>query len=1118
MTPDPDAPPAAETGLTALPEKDLRAVEAAVAGVAGLLIGRALLGRAGGLAAGLAALGAGLLGKRPPPAAARPAPEAPSSNGHAPPPVAEGTMRVRLQTSPVPPVDAVAALAAAGSGIPLALAAAPAAEERILYPLEVSGPSAAPASPPSVPEEEHPAAPPPRPEVEPEIRQAVEAAMARLTELALAHDAAARAATAPVPPPGLTNGTAEAPPAESPEDAGAFAEMPALFEPLAPAAPQSAAAAAGAVSGLPVTALLERAENELGAVPAPGPALSPPDTSTPPPPQVAPASRTAPVPSLLEAFPVEFAELKAEEEPGPREEFLLIPEGAPPPLPPLEPVVAALEASIAPRELQEKEPEGLSFAAVSNEPGGAAAEPAPPAPAALDAPPAPEAEIAALKSAEAAPLPETVPDMVTDTAPLAAAAPPSAVLTAPVFASPVAEESLELTPARHAAVPVRPIPLKPPAALTDSPAVPGTAPVRPLPAADATESAAAAAPPWTQTAPAPEIPVAVVPATAAPAPQTPAAIPDTSAESPFCIWEKAAALQPPAAATAMPEPDEIWRQAAAEQPPAPSSATAAIFPPPVPAPSDTGAPPFPVISEPAPITAPVEPVPATSSLPPWLHQTPAAPASVPPWLQNTTTPPAKPEPKPFLPTIRLAVPQAPQSLTPRAPRPEETAAAPVALPGYRAEPLPPLPAPVAPIPAVPAAAVPAPAVSQPASTTPAAAELEELESLSDHAPIPAFSAATNSAAHPPEKIYVERREVRRLSDHRAARRPLLTPGRVGALAVLAGILLIFAFKPQLVRFWEERIQGRLPRPAPPVSGPVAPAPPADAPDVKIAPDKVDPAPAAGPAPAPPAASPGSPDAAEPPGPDTSDPQIPAPPDSGAPDSEPLPAPPPPPAPEDDPATPLPVDETGAAQLIGRLLYATSADQVLPNILNADKLKPALEEYFSSGRMVPVATHQAELERTEVIPGTSRKSWFFRVTTDSVATGFPVLVEETSDGLRADWEIVRQCRDGALRKFVADPAAPPAAFYTGLQRRHVFADMLPGQDHTKFLAFAISSPVLQEPAIYAFIPRSAPLAARAEAIYRFGGPPHAPVLELTHRDGLVEITAILRENWRVPEKR
>jgi len=1057
MTPDPDAPPEAAAPLPALPERELRVVEAAVAGVAGLLIGRALLGRAGGLATGLAALGAGLLGKRPPPAEPKAPPAEPQANGsgHAPP--SAPAMKVRLQTSPVPPVDAVAALAAAAACAPLALAAAPAGEEHILLPPDAAAEPSAAAAPDAWP------APEPVP-AGGFIQQAAQAAAARLAELALA----------PAAPPAAA--------AESAEDAGAFAEMPALFEPVSAPAAISAPAA-----GLPVSAFLEQAASELEL--ASFPDLTPPPATTdaaPAAPQTGPgpSARTAPVPSLLEDFPVEFTEWKEEEEPGLREEFLLIPEEAPRPLPPLEPVVAALGESLALTE-----PEAV---------------PAPPAAELPGLTPPPETAVAEVTAAVTAAVQEILEVLPVEAAlPGAATAPVAPDISraaAGVPEPPVLAEAVPVVapaPApRPATAPVRPIPLAPPALLTEPPppAFPGLA----------AETPRAATPPPPDALPETAA-VELLPAPVRPIPVTPPDAPEPGAapvpgESPFRIWQEPAAPEP------VPDPDEIWRQAAAElaalrPPPAPSPITASVFPVPVPAPV--------VPAQVLPPEATPAAAPQTALIPPWLSELPAKPSTgtAPPWMQNMTPVPVKAEPRPFLPTIRLAVPREPQPLAARMPHaaPESPSpAAPVTLPGYRAAPVP------SDSPAEPKPAAPPPVAEAP---PPAAAPVLPA------APPAAPDVPVLTATPPPEKIYVDRDPVRRAAAAPAPGKPLVTPARVGVLAVLAAILLIFAFAPQLQRFWDEKILGRTVKPAPRAAAPDKPAVPGEAADVRIVEDSNDPAPAvpgsaSSPAPAPP---PPAPEPAPSPEPEPAPPpEEPGTVTTGPTDTEPLPVPPPPA--EDKPEAPLSVDEAGARELIGRLLNATSASGVQPYILEAEKLGPALDAYFNSGKAVPVATHACVLDRSDKIPGTGRMSWFFKVTTDTITTGFPVIVEETAAGLRADWELLSQCRDGALRKFTADATAPPGVFYAGLQRRHSFPDMLPGKDHTKYLAFAISSPVLLEPASYAFIPRSAPHAARAEALYKFGSVPHAPVLELTHKDGHVEITGILRENWRMAGKR
>jgi len=371
-----------------------------------------------------------------------------------------------------------------------------------------------------------------------------------------------------------------------------------------------------------------------------------------------------------------------------------------------------------------------------------------------------------------------------------------------------------------------------------------------------------------------------------------------------------------------------------------------------------------------------------------------------------------------------------------------------------------------------------------------------------------------------EKVFVPRVPSHRHPPEPYKRR-ILTPFRVALLAIATAVALGVAFKPQLTKLWEQNILGKSPAKAGEKTQPKpleTESVPGDGSGVRIVPDP--PRAPQSPPPATPAAVPPPPTPPANPSPETA----PVPPSS--PEAPPVPvnAPPPadtvpvistPPAPVEQESTgPLPVSEAGARELISRLLRATTPDGVKPYILDAVRLAPTLESYFSSGRAVPVANYESHLERADKSAATGRTVWLFRVTTDNVPRGFPLGVEATPEGLRTDWELFTQCRDGALQAFLADPSASPGHYFAALKRAHVFPDMLPGKDHSKYLGFEISSPALGDSPLNAFIPKGTPLATRAESLYGFGTP-YAPLLELVHKDGHVEITGILRENWRNP---
>jgi hypothetical protein len=221
---------------------------------------------------------------------------------------------------------------------------------------------------------------------------------------------------------------------------------------------------------------------------------------------------------------------------------------------------------------------------------------------------------------------------------------------------------------------------------------------------------------------------------------------------------------------------------------------------------------------------------------------------------------------------------------------------------------------------------------------------------------------------------------------------------------------------------------------------------------------------------------------------------------------------PPPA-EPAPTGPLPEGEAGARQLITRLLLATTPEAVKPYILDASRVAPGLEAYFSGpGRAEPAPASGIDLIDTGKSSPSGRILWNFKVITRAVPKGFPLAVEDTPDGLRTDWEFFAQCRDDRLKTFLNNPAAPSGLFFVSLMRAHPFPDMLPAKDFPNFVLFTIAPPGPGEDRANVFVRKDTPLADRVEKLYAWGTL-YAPVLTLTHKSGFVEITGIARENWR-----
>jgi hypothetical protein len=557
------------------------------------------------------------------------------------------------------------------------------------------------------------------------------------------------------------------------------------------------------------------------------------------------------------------------------------------------------------------------------------------------------------------------------------------------------------------------------------------------------------------------------------------------------------------------DPEEIWRQAAVElaamknapvspaaEEETPWAAMLAHTPPVAPLPSP----------------APESPLPS----PPEVKAAGVAasgPAELPPWLKNIAGAEAEDElpshdpaaHKAFLPTIRLAVPHGPQPLAPRRPGlevpgvpvpPEKLVTSPltspVPLPGYRAEPLAPeLPVPVAvpipvradpldlnSVPVLPPFPVTPVPLNAPASVNAPAGEIPASVSVP---PVPVTGE---------DKLYVPRTSSGRTPPRRKS---LVTPARVGVLALIAAATLAVAFKPQLKAFWNQRILGRLPRKE------NATPPPATTPgknstgasDVNISPE-----------PPAPAVDPANRSAVK-------TPQEKAPPPAPEP-VKPASVTPPPAVPE--PTGPLPVSEAGARELISRLLMAATPAAVKPYILDADRLAPGIETYFAERKATPVAPREIQLTGSEKSGAEGRIVWSFKVVTGNVPRGFPLAVEDTPEGLRTDWEFFTQCRDGGLRAFLKNPAAPSGLFYVSLMRAHPFADMLPEKDLPNFLPFTIASPILGDTRANVFLRKDTPLADRLEGLYKWDTE-YAPVVTLVHKGGFVEITGIVRESWR-----
>lgn len=731
-----------------LPPGEQRAIDAAVAGAAGLLLGRVLFGRAGGLVAGLAAVGAGLLAKR------HPAPRTSESPAKS--------------AEPVPDRLAGAAAGSVSAALPVPPAPPEAGMDRDA-PGRVSSDSAVELPVFPVDEDADAFAEMPALFLTGAIADAV-------PDISMPDRAGAP--SGPIPDADeLIVESAEMPVVARDEPA-ADADVTAGMDPLAfdTAPPHTS------VEVLPVAELVARADRELAAEVLPDGNISRPGAL----PRESPAAES-PVLGLIAELPPGFAALQEEPDPGPREDFLIIPDQAGAPSADIS--MALLDAVIAATDA------GSSMMTAES----------------------PSGDI-------------------------------------PVAATPVidsAEKVMEPPWAR---------PIVPP---VGKPVITGV-----FQALDGTPVASEPAGSVPRLSPLqiPEIPVVSSP----------------PAESPPLVTGEPTILQPPPAEALesspkpppvpVTDPEAIWRLAAVEMAlkrgaqAADSPAAAAEIPiPPV----------FPASG----LSTKTEPLPASAN-------PSAVPGADPPsWMKNVIggKPAGDGDPLPdssgqkaFMPTIRLAVPEGSRESSGLRPLPVPPTEAvglpsdvapspftvPVAVEGRRAGPLPPVP---------PAMELPADLVQvsalRPLPVTPVAMNAPTAAISHGPAASPPVAVATNPAGSGDAEQFVFvplKRSSHRSSPAPRRRSPVITSGRVGVLVVIAAAALGYAYRPQLIEIWQQRILGRLPR----KNLPVAPAQ-SNGSDVRIAnepPSASDdvsrpagepakapvPAPAAGPPPATPA--------------------------------------------------------------------------------------------------------------------------------------------------------------------------------------------------------------------------------------------------------------------------
>jgi hypothetical protein len=222
-----------------------------------------------------------------------------------------------------------------------------------------------------------------------------------------------------------------------------------------------------------------------------------------------------------------------------------------------------------------------------------------------------------------------------------------------------------------------------------------------------------------------------------------------------------------------------------------------------------------------------------------------------------------------------------------------------------------------------------------------------------------------------------------------------------------------------------------------------------------------------------------------------------------------------------PATTAPETAAGDPQVsdeeraVRGLISATTVEEVLPWIYDAQSLEPIIRGYHAEHPIEPLAEAVVELEYSGVMPATGDKAHIFTILHPRHPRGFPVSAERTPQGFRIDWQSYIQWRDGWLARFLEKKPAEPETLFVVLRRTHYFNDDVPALEEK--LSFKITSAVPGDEGAVAFVDRHSAVGRSLAELYEWRTL-YFPVVELqwvaTQNGGqYLKINRVVRPTWR-----
>lgn len=151
--------------------------------------------------------------------------------------------------------------------------------------------------------------------------------------------------------------------------------------------------------------------------------------------------------------------------------------------------------------------------------------------------------------------------------------------------------------------------------------------------------------------------------------------------------------------------------------------------------------------------------------------------------------------------------------------------------------------------------------------------------------------------------------------------------------------------------------------------------------------------------------------------------------------------------------------------VKKFLASTNVGELLPLILNSEKLGQTVRKYYVSDAVPPTPFDNIVMDSGARVPETNTRAFLFRVRSPERPQGFPVCTEETPQGFKIEWEAFVQCRDRTLATFWKSADAPTARLFVVLKRSHYFEEDVPNLED--YDCFSISSPNPDEDPVYAF---------------------------------------------------